>query len=168
MRGMGKLAGRAAVKHHALDRGGRQDRALLRRKTLEAGGEQRLDRGGHGQLGEIRGGDPSVGLAREQPVVDEHRRELLGEERVAFGRAGDHRRRGRRQGRMVEQVRDQLAALRVAERVEQDRLRVGLVLLQPGRVSSSSGRAMHTSRIGKPREKSATCSIRSRKVGSAQ
>ena len=37
---------------------------------------------------------------------------------------------------------------------------------QPGRVSSSSGRAMQRSRIGTSREKTATCSTRSRNVGS--
>ena len=39
---------------------------------------------------------------------------------------------------------------------------------QIGRRSSSSGRAMQTSRIGASRLQSATCSTRSRKVGSAQ
>ena len=39
---------------------------------------------------------------------------------------------------------------------------------QPGRSSSSSGRARHRSRIGASRDQSATCSTRSRNVGSAQ
>ena len=38
---------------------------------------------------------------------------------------------------------------------------------QPGRASSSSGRAMHSSMIGASRDRSATCSTRSRNVGSA-
>ena len=38
---------------------------------------------------------------------------------------------------------------------------------QPVRLSSSSGRAMHTSAMGASRARSATCSTRSRKVGSA-
>ena len=38
----------------------------------------------------------------------------------------------------------------------------------PGRASSSSGRAMHSTTIGASRERSLTCSIRSRNVGSAQ
>ena len=39
---------------------------------------------------------------------------------------------------------------------------------QPGRRSSSSGRAMHRSRIGASRDQSATCSTRSRNASSAQ
>ena len=39
---------------------------------------------------------------------------------------------------------------------------------QAGRSSRSSGRARHTSKIGAPRDHSAMCSMRSRKVGSPQ
>ena len=85
----GELADGASVKHRALDRRGRQDRALVGREAFETGGEERVDRRGNGQLGEVRRGDPAVALAREQRVVDEHRHKLLREERVALGRAGD-------------------------------------------------------------------------------
>ena len=124
--GQASSADGAAVKHLALDRRGRQDRPLVGRKTLETGGEKRVDRRRYWKLREIRGGDPAAALAREQPLVDEHRHELLGEERVALGRAGDPRLGGGRERRAVEQVRDQLAALRLAERLQVDRRGVEL------------------------------------------
>ena len=73
-------------------------------------------------------GDQLAVHAREQLVVEEHRHKLLREERVAPGgvqailELG-----GRGEGRVVEQVRDQLAAFCLAERLEEDRRRFELV-----------------------------------------
>ena len=74
---------------------------LVVRQQVEAGREQRLDRGRERDAGrEVRGRRPSAPSSLpERALVDEHRRELLDEERVALGGLGDLRERVRREAR---------------------------------------------------------------------
>ena len=121
-----EIAHRATMEHRPLDGGRGDDRPLVGRQSLDAGGEQRLDRRGHRKVGEVGRHDPVVILPGQQLVVDQHRHHLLGEERVTLHGLGDPRLGLRRERCPVEQVRDQLPGLLVAEWLEQDRRRVQL------------------------------------------
>ena len=71
------------------DRGIGQDRLRLRRKRVEAGGQQGLDRLRNGQLSAVAQEQP-VAPGDEQVAVAEQSDELLHEQRVAAG-AIEHR-----------------------------------------------------------------------------
>ena len=121
----GELGDRPAVKHLALDRRAPEDRPLVARKALEPRGEQGMDRRGDRHLGEVRRGDPPparrVSSASSTSIATNSsaKSALPSAAPAIFARS-------RRKRRAVEQVRDQLAALRVAERLEADRRRVVL------------------------------------------
>ena len=107
-------------------------------------------------------------LEAQETVVDQHREHLLDEQRVALGRIEDAIARDHRDIGLPEEIVDELG--RVVAREGSSRIEVAFILPppQPGRTSSSSGRAMHRSRTAASRVQSARCSIRSRNVGSAQ
>jgi hypothetical protein len=69
--------------------------ALLGAQALDAGREQRLDRGRHVERGELHGRDPAIAFATQHAVVHEHAYQLAEEERVALAR-GEHAARDRR------------------------------------------------------------------------
>ncbi len=130
----------AAMEDLALDRTPLEDAAFGGLELIEARREQRLQRGRNDHL--------AVRLAG-------HRQHLLDEERVAARGASD----------LLAQLagdplRDELLDVVVAEGSSRS------VTGQAGRRSLSSGRAMQSSRIDAPEERSATCSIRSRNVSS--
>ena len=130
----------AAVEDLALDRAALEHAPLGRLELVEARREQRLQGGRDDHL--------AVRLAG-------HRHHLLDEERVAARGAGDPLAQ-----LAGDALGDQLLDVVVGQRLEPKRHRPG------GRRSTSSGRAMQSSRIGAPEESSATCSIRSRNVSS--
>src|SRR5947207_3851576 len=70
--------------HIARDRGRLDDGALLATERVEARGEQRLDRGWDREVAETVRRAPLSVFQEEQPVVDQHREELLDEERVSL------------------------------------------------------------------------------------
>ena len=117
----GELAERAAVEDLALDRRQHEQGALVAGQPFEPGGEQRVERRGHGDGEQAVRRDPACAVPAQQVVVDQHCQQLLGEQRVAVGRLGDPRRRVGGQWPAAEQVRDQSPAVAVVERLEQHR-----------------------------------------------
>ena len=115
----GELADRAEVELRALHRGQHEHGTFIARKSLQPVGEQRVDRRRHLDVEEAVGRHPAAAVPAEQVVVDEQREQLLGEQRVAVGGPGDPRRGVGRQGPAPEQVGDELPAVAVAERLEQ-------------------------------------------------
>ena len=130
----------AAVEDLALDRAALEHPPLAGVELVEAGGEQRLQGRRHLDL-----------VAR----LTRHRQHLADEQRVAAGRSGDLRAQLLRHARPIRLSASWL--LSGSSRT---------VTGQEGRLSSSSGRAIHNSRSGAPLESSATCSTRSRNVSS--
>ena len=108
----------------------------------------------------IVGGTVDVAVAR---LLDE-RDHLLDEQRVALGGLADP---VRRPSSSCAEARDQQLRLVGPSGSSSTVVAFTLPPAQPGRRSSSSGRAMQSSRIGASRERSATCSTRSRNVSSA-
>ena len=98
------------------DGGGLDHRALVARERVQARGEQRLDRRGHGHLGEVAGGAPLAVLLLDQPLVGEHPQELLDVERVALGRLDDPVEDALVEPCAAEERLDHRPALRLAER----------------------------------------------------
>ena len=125
--------------------------------------------GGTGSSRTSPDADQQPFVAPDQVVLEQQRDHLLDEERVAAGRPLDPTRQIGLDLAAAEQVAGEPAGLVGRERLEEDRGRVVLAAA-PGatRASRSSGRAMQTTRSGASRTQSATCSIRSSSVGSAQ
>ena len=117
-----------------------------RAEPVEARGQERLDRRRHRDLADVVGEPPVALDPAERALVDEHRDELLDEQRVALGRADDRARgRRRRCPTVPEQVLDHLRRrLVVAERRRARCARVVAPSPQSGRVSSRSWRAVHS------------------------
>ena len=130
----------AAMEDLALDRASLEHAPLGLVELVEAGCEQRLQRRRHVDL-LVPGG---------------HREHLRDEERVAGRSVGDPLAQLRRD------ARPRSACPRLPERAARSRSVPG----QPGRRSTSSGRAMHRSSSGAPAESSAVDSTRSRNVSS--
>jgi hypothetical protein len=63
--------------------------SLLAAEPVETGGEQRLDRRRHGEVGEVGARRPATILETQQLRVDQHGDELLDEERIALGGCDD-------------------------------------------------------------------------------
>ena len=101
-------------KHLPLDRGALDDLPLSQLESVEASGEQRMDRRRHFQLL-----DGTV-------MLGDHRQHLLDEERVPFGRIDDSPANPLVDGNGSHQIGDELLALRLAERLEQHCRRVQL------------------------------------------
>ena len=106
------------------DNGGvlKQGLALLR-ECVQAGGDQRLQVVGEGDLGAFAQLELSA-LAHEQLAVLEHAHELLRIERVAAGALQDERLHLRRQQRLVEQDGDEPGRLGLGKGRESDSGRV--------------------------------------------
>jgi hypothetical protein len=96
-----------------------EDLELGGREPVEPRREHGLDRGRQHDLREVADRLPAGAVQRDQPLVEEHPRRLLDEERVALGGLGDARGDLRRDV-VAEQVRDQRAGRRLRERVEHD------------------------------------------------
>ena len=156
-----------AMEDRALHGDAREQRALLLRQALEPGCEQRMDRGRHGQLGRLVREHPALVLASKQPVVDQHREQLLGEERVALAGIGDARGRLVRRAGVTEQVLHELPGLVRAERLQEDRCGVQLPATPAGTRLEQLGPRRAQQDHRRVARRSATCSTRSRKVGSA-
>ena len=80
-----QLAERAVVEERALDGPPHEQRALALRQALEPRREERVDLLRDAQVAEVAGDDPAFVLPHEALLVDEHREQLLGEQRVALG-----------------------------------------------------------------------------------
>ena len=91
----------------AFDRAPLEDGAVLAAEPVEAGGEQSLDGGWQGELGQLARRRQRAVPAEQQPLVDEHGDHLLDEERVALGRIGDSNAHVVGELGRAEQVRDQ-------------------------------------------------------------
>src|SRR5207249_2772425 len=86
-------------------------------QAVDACRQERHD-GGWNSERTIAGDDPTVSLAPQLPFVDEHRNELLNEERMSRSRADDPSAEGRRRGGAVKQPIDDQLALGVGERLK--------------------------------------------------
>ena len=156
-------------------RSGRSPR--LRSSTARSAGTSRSSRavsrartvGGTARAVRSAARHPAAARASQQPVVDQHRHQLLDEERVARCRSTIRRRGPAARVTSPSRSLDHLGALRIAQRAERDGRRPGALLppagpearaAQVGRCRGGPGR--------RPRPFSATWAMRSRKVGSAQ
>ena len=114
------------VGHGVLDedvpdhRRGLDHRPLLRVEVVEARGEQRLDGGRHDRAVDVRLRAPLPVREADEPLVDEHRHELLDEERVALGRLDDAGPDALVEAGLAEQVLGDRARLVLAEAPELD------------------------------------------------
>ena len=131
------------VKDLAHDRGTLDHGTFVRRRAGR-GGRRAAPWivGGTRHCGEIARCRPAAVLADEQTVVDQHREHLLDEERIALGRLGDSRRDLRRQ-LAVRPTRFSIRRPHSSSESGSSRTEVAFSLPppQPGRMSSSSGRA---------------------------
>ena len=140
------------VEEPPLDRGTLENGALLGLETVDARGEQRLDRRRNGVLGGIW-------------IVEEHGQHLLDEERVALGVLHDPAADLRGQAHAERQVVDQrLGSPSGRERPELDGRRSSTLDVSP----VAPGRARHRIRRGTSRVVRVTYSRRSSSAGSAQ
>src|SRR5437867_9142554 len=80
-----ELLDRSLGEHEPDDRGRLDDRALLGREVVESRGEQSVDRRRDLYVREVARRVPDAVLQAEVVALDEHRQQLLGEERIAFG-----------------------------------------------------------------------------------
>ena len=71
------------------DRGGLEHLPLVAVELVEPGGEERVDRRRHREVREVAVHHPAPVHAPQETVLDQHREELLGEERVPLGRIDD-------------------------------------------------------------------------------
>ena len=110
----------------ALDGSSLDGGALVPAQLIQSRGEECLDRRRHRDRSEIPDHHPAPVFAYEEPVVDEHGEHLLDEERVAFGCAGDSSPHLVGEVGFADEVRDQLRALVVGERLEEDGSRIQL------------------------------------------
>ena len=141
------------VEHPALHRSALHHPPFLAVQPVEPRGQERLD------------GQRDVGAGGL--VLAQHRQHLLDEQRVALGRR-DHPLALLDGQRLARQILEQPRAVLRRQPLEHDRGGVGLSPGPSGRTSSRSGRAVHRISSAHPRAQSATCSIRSSRVGSAQ
>ena len=121
-----QLHDRPAMEDPALDRRTLGDRSLLGIELIEPRREERLDAGRNGHRRQIGRRHPSAVPKRERPVVDQHRDELLDEQRVPVRRLGDPVFGVRFESRAPEQLLDQPRRFRFGERLEMDGGRVEL------------------------------------------
>ena len=118
----------ALLEHLAGDRGPFQHRPLGLVEPVEAGGEQGLDAGRDPQVVEVGGGPVAV-QAAQPALLDQGGEQLLEEQRVALGRAGDPPGGRLGQGHGPGQDGQQLGRLGLAEGFQQQG---GGVELAPG------------------------------------
>ena len=136
----------------ALDGAALEHAAVGRIELVEPGGEQRVDRRRHSDL--------AIGPSRATATISSTKSGLP--PAASRMRSCSARRAGRRASASNSAVSSGASG--------SSSTLVAFSLPPPhaGRTSSSSGRAMQSSRIGASRLRSATCSTRSRKVGSPQ
>ena len=148
----------------ALDRRGLDDGALARAQAVQPRGQERLDRRRDGDRRQL---DRRPPVARGQDaIVDQHLDDLDDEQRVALGDVEDARGRAGAEPRRAQQLSQQVGRVPLGQRLEQHRRRVRPPAPQPGRPSSTSGRAVASSSSGASRAQSATCSRKSMNAGS--
>ena len=102
-------------------RGGLHDRPFLSRQVVEAGGEQRLDRGWHRGCREVARCSPGVLVLVDEALLHEHRDELRHEQRVALGRGDDPRRDLGLDGAVEQHLDEPLGLGRLERRHRDDR-----------------------------------------------
>ena len=116
------------IGHERLDSGLREEeschgrrldhRTLRKGKPVEPRGEQRLDRPGDRELGEVLRGYPAPVLQAQKPFVDEHRQQLLDKEGIALRCSDDTIACVRRQPGVAEKMLDHQSALCIGERCQ--------------------------------------------------
>ena len=151
-----ELGDRSFVEDLPFDGSSFDRRPNLVAELVETGGQQRVDRGRH------------LELSLSPAIVEHERHHLLDEKRIAFGGLDDTPPSALVERSVTVQVGDQLTAFLLGQTLQQNRCGVRFPPPQPGRSSSSSGRARQTSRIGASLAQSATYSTSSKKAGSPQ
>ena len=162
-------AHRPDVELLALDGRPLDHRALVAAQPVEPRGEQRLDRRRDGDVGQVAGRRPSdrprgrAGRRRSASRASPRRT-------AALPSAASRMRARASSGSAARPRRFAISSPHSSSESGSSRIVAALNLPPPhaGRRSSSSGRAMQSTRIGASRDQSAMCSIRSRNVGSPQ
>ena len=107
------------------DRGRFDHGSLVGLQVVEARREQRVDRRRHDGASDVGGRVPASALEADEPLVDEHRDELLDEERVPLGGFHDARPNALVQAGPAEQVLRDGARVVLGETFELDARRAG-------------------------------------------
>lgn len=106
------------------DDGGGIQRALGRRfEPVDAGGDRRLHRCGHADVGGVHRRGVGAAVSAQHTALRQVPHDLLGEERVTGGPGRDRRVQLTQRGVRAEQFGNQCRGLRPAERIEDHRLR---------------------------------------------
>jgi hypothetical protein len=124
--GRRELGDRAPPERPPDDRCALGDRALLGLQAIQAGREQRVDGGRDRDPRQVVGERPAPVELVQDAVVDQHPDGLLDEQRVALGHLGDPRPRLDGHLRAAHEAADEAVGLRLGQRREGDRRRVGL------------------------------------------
>ena len=125
----GELGDRILVEDLAHHRGPLDHLALLGAQPVQAGSQQGVDRRWDGDGREVGGGDPVPVVPLEELVVDQHRQDLLDEQRVALGGLGDPGLSYYREEGHAQEVLHQKLAVFLGEGLELDG---GGIVLPPG------------------------------------
>ncbi len=144
----GQVLHRIAHEHLPDDGSGLDHGSLVPRQPVETGGEERLDRRRHGRPLDPARRAPAPVLEADEPLVDEHREQLLDEERVSLGRLDDSCSHALVEARASEEMLRDGARVLCRERLELDaacsvrRRPFGHPLdeLPPGRADDEKGR----------------------------
>ena len=129
-----QIRDRADIEGLAHDRRAAENGALVRAEELEARSEQRVDPGRDGDVVEVAHGDPATVERLQLAIVDEHRDQLLDEERVALGATRDVIPNLREALRLAEQLGDQAVAGGIVQWLEpHDRAGAGACAVPPFR-----------------------------------
>ena len=126
----------------ALDGTTLEGESLAVAQLIEPRGEESMNRRRNGNRGHVSHHRPTPVLRSEQALVDQHRDHLLDEQRIAFGSVGDSSLEPISVLVLADEVRDQLPALAVRERLEQDGRGVQLAA-RPARTNLQELRPRH-------------------------
>ena len=120
----GRQGGHGGLGEHVAHDGcGLDHRPLAPRQRVEPRREKRLDRRRNLDVGQLLGEPPRTVHLLDGALVDEHAEQLLGEQRVAFGRRHDAVEHGGVERAAAEQALDHALRVVVAERLEDDAAR---------------------------------------------
>ncbi len=117
---VGELLYRSPMEDLSLNSGALEGESLTVAQLIEPSGEEGVNRWRNGNSRNVSHDRPTTVFRHEQTLVDQHRDHLLDEQRVTFGSFGDSLLESIVVVFLPDEVRHQLPALAVRERLEED------------------------------------------------